>query len=397
MEIQNDGIRDAKERKAALDCTHSYIVQAPAGSGKTSLLIHRLLKLLAKVDKPEEILAITFTRKAAEEMRSRVVEALVSAKYDPEPEKDYEKETWQYAKEALKRDEEKGWNLLQSQGRLHLKTIDSFCSDLIRRLPTGSHFGAPLAVEPDITPLLQEAVRSLLSAVDSAAGTEDAKFKPYVDAYRNLLEWYKNERGKLINDMVHSLKERALWRHSSQQLLLPLATAPTDVIQKHKNELNRQLTTAVRLFIIAHLRDLHDHLSQSELPSEMAEFMAYAWKNLNCDKYKDKPLAQDLLYCKNDRQSFDRPDELSTKDLPYYRAIKSLIFTNEGEVRKDTGITIATIGFPSNNKEEKDKKESYKKFLGKLRDPNAKERLKDPALQQAFEVASCNTWGTARC
>ena len=69
-------IPDQRERSAALDPEKSFIVQAPAGSGKTTLLAMRYIELLSYVSAPEEILAITFTKKAANEMKARVLELL---------------------------------------------------------------------------------------------------------------------------------------------------------------------------------------------------------------------------------------------------------------------------------------------------------------------------------
>ena len=77
----NDEVNlDIKARNCALDISNSFIMQAPAGSGKTELLIQRYLKLLSVASQPEEIIAITFTNKAANEIKQRIISILKDAK-----------------------------------------------------------------------------------------------------------------------------------------------------------------------------------------------------------------------------------------------------------------------------------------------------------------------------
>ena len=62
-------ISDEKVRAEVIDDRSSFIISAPAGSGKTTVLAKRIVKRLLEVNDPNEIIALTFTKKAANEMR----------------------------------------------------------------------------------------------------------------------------------------------------------------------------------------------------------------------------------------------------------------------------------------------------------------------------------------
>jgi ATP-dependent exoDNAse (exonuclease V) beta subunit len=153
---------DADVREQALNPQQSYIVQAPAGSGKTELLTRRVLTLLATVDEPEDVLAITFTRKAASEMRLRVLNTLQAAASGVEPGNDYEKEGFALANAVLERDKQLDWQLLQNAQRLNMKTIDALSTTLAHRLPVVSELGAPTATADDPYPMYRLAAERLL-------------------------------------------------------------------------------------------------------------------------------------------------------------------------------------------------------------------------------------------
>ena len=136
----NNKVVDATQRQQALCPAESFIVQAPAGSGKTELLTQRFLRLLATVDEPEQVVAITFTRKAAAEMRDRILQALLAAQ-GPEPSAEHERSTWRLALAAMQQDDAKAWGILASPSRLRVQTIDGLCGSLVRQMPVLSRLG----------------------------------------------------------------------------------------------------------------------------------------------------------------------------------------------------------------------------------------------------------------
>ncbi len=128
---------DAAARDQALDIAASFIVEAPAGSGKTGLLIQRFLKLLASptVQEPADVLAITFTRKATHEMRDRVFQQLAAARSVEKPNNEFDRLTRTLAMDVLARDEALGWGLLAHPARLNISTIDALSIRIAGSLP----------------------------------------------------------------------------------------------------------------------------------------------------------------------------------------------------------------------------------------------------------------------
>ncbi|MDH3318049.1 MAG: UvrD-helicase domain-containing protein, partial [Gammaproteobacteria bacterium] len=149
---------DAEVRREALDATRSFIVQAPAGSGKTGLLIQRYLALLATVEAPEEVVAITFTRKATAEMRGRVLKALEDAD-GPAPSDAHAQRTFELARGVARRDDARGWNICANPARLRIHTIDGLCARLARQMPWLSRFGGEAQPVEDAGVYYRQAAR----------------------------------------------------------------------------------------------------------------------------------------------------------------------------------------------------------------------------------------------
>jgi ATP-dependent exoDNAse (exonuclease V) beta subunit len=195
---------DQSVRDRALDPAGSFIVQAPAGSGKTGLLAQRLLALLCRAERPEEILAITFTRRAAGELRERVHEALQGAsRAGPAPPEPFARRTLELARAVLERDRALGWRVTEQPGRLRVLTIDALCNQLARGLPWRSGIAGDVVPTQAPRPLYREAARQLVELLDDDA--------PWTGPVATLLRHLDGDLARFERMVVDMLARRDQW------------------------------------------------------------------------------------------------------------------------------------------------------------------------------------------
>jgi ATP-dependent exoDNAse (exonuclease V) beta subunit len=196
--------RDREARRRAVEPGGSFIVQAPAGSGKTTLLTLRYLRLLADVERPEQVVAITFTRKAAAEMRHRIVAALASAAAPLAAGADERtRELHRHASAALARSRERGWGLEHNPARLHVQTIDGLNHWLARRLPLAARIGTSAALVDDARALYAEGAQRTVARLDEEG--------PVAAGLLRLAQAVDHEPRQLATLIEGMLGQRELW------------------------------------------------------------------------------------------------------------------------------------------------------------------------------------------
>lgn len=193
---------DQQHREFAITLD-SFIVEAPAGAGKTELLTQRFLRLLTQVQAPEEIIAITFTNKAASEMRQRILENLESAAKRAWPEAKHRQLTYQLAEAALTYGETLGWQLLETPSRLRIYTIDALCGNLARQMPLLSRFGTQPSVVDDAKRHYSYVASHLLTQLNNP---------DYGPAVITALRFFDNNQQQLTELLVSMLGRREQWQ-----------------------------------------------------------------------------------------------------------------------------------------------------------------------------------------
>lgn len=335
---------DATARQRALVLEQSFIVRAPAGSGKTDLLTRRFLKLLAAVDEPEEILAITFTRAATAEMRSRVLHHLEEAsRIDANSDED---ERISLARAALAHSEARGWRLLEQPHRLNIETIDSLSLRIAHNQPLLSRMGGRLSPSENAGPIYAQAARRTLGLLGSTDPELDA-------ALTHLLELRDNNLQDCERLIAGMLAQRDQWIRA-----FPLTgnfdendwdQARSRLESPFREEVRRVHSEAYRLITM-----------QPLLASELFDLAHYA-----CDNGYTEMATLSAI---------SAPPPPEAVAVEHWRCICRFLMTKD-EWRKPGGLN-KTFGFPSNNSEQKERKLRMGSLLEKMaRIPGLREAL----------------------
>lgn len=295
-------LQDAKIRDVALDPGRSFLVRAPAGSGKTTVLIHRLLRLLSLVDNPEEIVAVTFTRKAAQEMRNRVTDALLMAKAEVCPLESFKKKTYELATFALANDERRGWNLIYYSSRLRILTIDALCQSIVRQMPIMSGM-AGLTTMEDATSRLRLYRQASRFACEEIVET---KMKPIIV---RALNYFDNDWAKLESLIAEMLPKRDQW------LTFVSKSQERSVFKKVYSEL-----------VSSKLAAISSQLDE-DTKLEIVELVKYAASNCEISQLSH------ITHFPGQK----------LEDLAWWHTMLELFLTKAGALRKSA---TATIGFP---------------------------------------------------
>ncbi len=301
----------------ALDVNQSFIVEAPAGSGKTGLLTQRYLALLAGVEVPESVVAITFTRKAAAEMRERIVTALRAAKSPAADAElnEYERTTLALARRVLVTDEANNWCLLESPNRLRITTIDALCLSISTQLPWVSGFGGRVQPVESSDDYYRTVVFEL---VDNLSG------QTWSAAVRHLLGHLDNDLGRFGNMLVDLLAKRDQWLRY---------VGGHDDGAARRTTLEAGLKAAMASEMKALARVLTNGVAQAECLDQVATLAAFAGQGL-LEEGRDGP----LVACVDLRAS----PGFEIADLAAWRGIADLLLTKDGKWRSRF---TRTLGF----------------------------------------------------
>jgi ATP-dependent exoDNAse (exonuclease V) beta subunit len=300
-------VQDQAIRQEVLFPGESFHVESPAGSGKTSLLTARFIHLLAQVNHPQEILALTFTNKAANEMMERVQAILGQAEGDAPADSAWMNELLGAAKRALLKQAEHK-HLFKSPDGLQITTFHSFCNQIIKQAPVEARVPLEAAIldQEEQTELIQESLGRTL---------QDLMSRPLSDPVRKALERLLLQANNNWKALASDLGQLTAHR----DLLMDLVK----VVREHPDpdHLNRVLSERLGFFIGEHLKTLRNQFASLDLGRQWSPFYDHL--------VMKGALVPDALP--------SLLPEGSWEDLPAWQAMAALCTTQKGTIRQKFG------------------------------------------------------------
>ena len=216
----------------ACDPEHSVVVEACAGSGKTWLLISRILRLLLAGVKPSEILAITFTRKAAQEMEDRLEQLLyeMSSKSDQEVLQELEIRglSPSQAKALLPRAKSLYQEVLASPYRVSMNTFHGWFRDISQAAPMSSGIITNGSLREDRKRLIDEAMQQWWLHLGQGEGA----FKPLLEKYLKMIQLVSSSVPmEILQGSASLLEHWATWQQ--YQPTSQAGRNPLDPLEDH--------------------------------------------------------------------------------------------------------------------------------------------------------------------
>jgi len=302
---------DQEVRGQALSPGRSFHLEAPAGSGKTSVLLARFLSLLARVEAPEELLALTFTRKAAGELRTRVMQLLWEREEPGADASPHQVQLRELAQQVFARHGD-GAQLKLTPERLPIMTFHSFCAQLLRLSPQEAE--APLDFqlleEDEARWVKQEALEELRRRLGARPSRDPGR-----QALVRRLVRLNNDWRRLAGEL-----QGLLARRDSLGEFLDLARLSRDP-EAYRRLLESRFQLALRPALEA--------LAQSLAASPLGQ----AWPQFR-QALRGAPLAEPL------------PAVIpgtAPEDLAAWQAVARALLTDQGEARKSL---TPKLGFP---------------------------------------------------
>jgi ATP-dependent exoDNAse (exonuclease V) beta subunit len=280
-------ISDSAQRERALDPNSSFIVEAPAGSGKTGLLTQRFLRLLGGVERCESVVAMTFTRKAAAEMRERIVKALEDAE-EPANELElsiHKRRTRELAVAALANSKQRKWNLLEDPSQLQIQTIDSLCAMLTRQMPVISEFGGVGKVVEDARDLYKLAARDTVRTLTEGSSLEQ-------NLFRRIALHFDNDMTRLEKQVADMLQKREQWGGLPRVSDDPLVNDFAELLDLARISLRDVFRRAATVDFTEVARAARKALGTPESPTDLLYSLDYRIEHLLVDEFQDTSRAQ---------------------------------------------------------------------------------------------------------